>query len=107
MEPLLALDVLLKLGLVIALVYASAWLLRRGPFAASLRDARRHPLELVDTLSLGPQRAVHLIRVGRRSFLVGSTASQITRLGELDEEEMEGGQDDSGPFALPLDRPGT
>ena len=80
-------DIGVKLAGVVALIYGLAWLLRR--LSAGRPDAAVGwpRLELVDTLALGPQRAVHLIKAGGRTFIVGATPSQLTRLGELVEGE--------------------
>ncbi len=80
-------DIGVKLAGVVALIYGFAWLLRRLSAGRATAAARWPRLELVDTLALGPQRTVHLIKAGGRTFIVGATASQLTRLGELAEGE--------------------
>ena len=78
-------DIGVKLAGVVALIYGFAWLLRRLSAGRPNAAAGWPRLELLDTLALGPQRAVHLIRAGGRTFIVGATPSQLTRLGELAE----------------------
>ncbi len=52
------------------------WLRRRG-FAAPLAGPkrRRRSLECVERLPLGPQHALHLVRLGDRGLLVTSSPS--------------------------------
>jgi flagellar biosynthetic protein FliO len=40
-------------------------------------------VRIAETVHLGPRRAVHLIEVGERRFLVGSTNENITKLADL------------------------
>ncbi len=38
---------------------------------------------IAETVHLGPRKAVHLLEVGERRFLIGSTNESITRLADL------------------------
>jgi flagellar biogenesis protein FliO len=40
----------------------------------------------VETVHLGPRKAVHLIDVGHRRFLIGSTNENVTKLADLNED---------------------
>ena len=40
-------------------------------------------IKLVETLYLGSRKALHLIKVGNRSIIVGTTPTTITRVAEL------------------------
>ncbi|GEM_PF-3839325 len=85
-DLLLAIDVSVKLAVVVVLAYLSVWGLRRlsggGRFAT-----RRRPLQIVDSLPLGNQRSVQVVRVGSQTLILGSTPHQITKLGELTEAD--------------------
>jgi flagellar biogenesis protein FliO len=40
-------------------------------------------IRIAETVHLGPRKAVHLLEVGERRFLIGSTNEKITRLADL------------------------
>ena len=40
-------------------------------------------IRITETVHLGPRKAVHLLEVGQRRFLIGSTNENITRLADL------------------------
>jgi flagellar biogenesis protein FliO len=46
-------------------------------------------LEVLDSTSLGPNRAVYVVRAGGKRLVLGVTQNQITALGELDERAAE------------------
>lgn len=50
------------------------------------RQANSH-MQLIDRLPLGQDKAVAVIRMGKRYYLVGIAASSINLLAELPEEE--------------------
>jgi len=43
-------------------------------------------IRIVETVHLGPRKAVHLIDIGHRRFLIGSTNETITKLADLNED---------------------
>ena len=43
-------------------------------------------IRIVETVHLGPRRAVHLIDIGHRRFLIGSTNENVTRLADMTED---------------------
>ena len=43
-------------------------------------------IKIVETAHLGPRKAVHLLRIGDRCLLIGSTNDNITRLADLTTE---------------------
>lgn len=43
-------------------------------------------IKLVETLYLGSRKTLHLIRVGDKSILIGTTPTTITRIAELDSD---------------------
>ncbi len=81
-------DMGLKLGLVAGIIYGLFWLLKRFKKSGGA-PATGFGLDLLESLSLGNQRQVHIIRAGGKLVLIGSTASQITPLAELEEEPAE------------------
>ena len=40
-------------------------------------------IRIAETVHLGPRRAVHLLEIGERRFLIGSTNENITKLADL------------------------
>jgi flagellar biosynthetic protein FliO len=75
------LDVGLKLALTIGVLYLTLFLVRKY----SGRLGGRGPagnLAVVETVRLGQNGALHLVRVGDRHLLIGATATQISLLGE-------------------------
>jgi len=71
------LAVVLVIVLGAAAVYVSRKLLPR------LANRPGKEIRIVETAHLGPRRAVHLIEVGGRRFLIGSTNENIRKLAEV------------------------
>jgi flagellar biosynthetic protein FliO len=76
-----------SLLLVLALVYGAYWLLRRQSRLKPLLRSRG-PIEVLDSRPLGPDRALHVIRVGTRHWLIGSTSGSMSNLAELTREDL-------------------
>jgi len=71
---------LLTLLLVLALIPAAAWLLRRAGLAQPSSAAG---LRVVAQLALGPRERLVIVEVADRRWLLGVGAAGITRLGTL------------------------
>ncbi|MFZ1017755.1 MAG: flagellar biosynthetic protein FliO [Candidatus Cybelea sp.] len=69
---------------VLAALYALARFLRRS--AVFLRGPRRR-VDVIESTLLGPNAALHVIRVGERYLLLGSGG--LKKLAELDPGELE------------------
>ncbi len=93
---------MLRLGLVVgviwAAVYAMRWYTRR---AGGDRPGATRALEIVETRSMGPNRALHLVRVGGRAILIGVTPERIIALIEIDDPEVLDGLDLPGGTSRP------
>ena len=50
------------------------------PKIANMSDKE---IRIIETVHLGPRKAVHLLEIGDRRFLIGSTNENITRLADL------------------------
>ena len=72
----------LMLLLVVALIPAALWLVKRVQTLQPAGGARQ--LELLAQLPVGPRERVLLVRVQERCLVLGATAQQITLLGEAD-----------------------
>jgi flagellar biogenesis protein FliO len=94
------LDVGLKLIAVLALAYGSLLLLKRagmGGAAAIKTGGKSSGMQVVSSLTLAPNRTVHLLKVpGGKSLLVGATPNQVNLIADLGDisEELE---PDGGP----------
>lgn len=77
------LDLALKLALVLLFAYASVWMLRRLSHRRGRLLPGRGSLRIVETTSLAPNRGLHLVAVGKRVFMIGSTPESINVLGEV------------------------
>lgn len=80
--PGAAMDLVLKLGAVLALAYVSMAALKR--YTGGSVSHRGSLLEVLDSTTLGPNRAVYVVRAGGKRLVLGVTQNQITSLGELD-----------------------
>jgi flagellar protein FliO/FliZ len=76
------------LAVVIAVVYGALYLLRKL-MGRRYGGANGGSLEVLQTTYVGPHKAISLVRVGRRSVLVGVTDNQISTLTELDSDETD------------------
>jgi len=71
------LAVLFVLALLIVAIYVSKKLL---PKIANLPGKE---IRIIETVHLGPRKAVHLLEIGNRRFLIGSTNENVTKLADL------------------------
>jgi len=46
-------------------------------------------IEVLETVHLGPRKAIHLIKIGKQSFLIGSTNENITKLADVTDQLSE------------------
>jgi flagellar biogenesis protein FliO len=72
-----------KTAVVVALLGASLWVLRRYAGTAVRSGGRTGAITMADTLPLAQGRAVYVLDVGDRALLVGATPQQLTLLGEV------------------------
>lgn len=77
------------LAVVIGAVYGGLWLLRRMMGRKYGRQGKRQALEVLESAYVGPHKTVSLVRVGKRSVLVGVTDTQVSILTELDPDETD------------------
>jgi flagellar biogenesis protein FliO len=77
---------------VLGLLGALLWRLRRRGLAGILPLARprARQLECVERLALGPQHAIHLIRLGGRGLLVTSSPSGCALMESFPWREFDG-----------------
>lgn len=75
------LDVLWKLGLVVLCVYGVFWVMRRVSVRRVAPGGRQ--LQVMETVSLGANRSLHLVRVGGQTLLLGTTAQEVRNLADV------------------------
>ena len=46
-------------------------------------------IRVVETVYLGPKKAVHVLEVGSRRFLIGSTSENVTKLADITSDPVE------------------
>ena len=52
-------------------------------FLPKITNMAGKEIHIVETVHLGPRKAVHLLEIGERRFLIGSTNENITKLADL------------------------
>jgi flagellar biosynthetic protein FliO len=71
---------LFVVALGVAAVYVSKKLL---PQIAKLPGKEIH---IIETVHLGPRKALHLLEIGNRRFLIGSTNENVTKLADITDD---------------------
>jgi flagellar biosynthetic protein FliO len=71
------LAVLFVLALFIAAIYVSKKLLPK------ITNLAGKEIRIIETVHLGPRKAVHLLEIENRRFLIGSTNENVTKLADL------------------------
>jgi flagellar protein FliO/FliZ len=94
------------LAIVLAVIYGLYWVLKQVKASKEDRSSG-HGLSSVATLSLGPNRAVHLVRSGRDYVLVGASEHGVTPIRSYSEDEAHeaGLIPEAGEVAGELDAP--
>ena len=77
------LSLVLVIALAVGVMYASKKIL---PKVSGVSGKR---VRVIETVSLGSRRAVHLLEVGGQHILIGSTQNTITQLAQLPNETVD------------------
>ncbi len=78
----------------VALIGIGAWLVCRK-MSGRWHSGGGRTIQLGETVRMGPRKAVHLIHVGKKTFLVGSTADRLSLLADVsDSVDQTGNQSD-------------
>lgn len=72
------------LALVLGVIYVVYRLLKR---AAGPKTAESSAVKLLASSSLGPGKALHVVALGSKGYLVGSTDSSVNLIAEIDDKE--------------------
>jgi flagellar biosynthetic protein FliO len=78
-----AFDLILKLGIVILLIYASLVGLRKLQLKSRNSGNDGAAIRLLETRALGKEKALHLVVVGEKTLLIGATEHQLNLIAEL------------------------
>jgi len=77
-----SINVFLKLILVLLLIYALAHIFRSGKTVLPGRPTRQ--IAILETTRISSHQALHLVKVGDRTLLIGATDQNMSLLSELD-----------------------
>ncbi|MHC4435829.1 MAG: flagellar biosynthetic protein FliO [Planctomycetota bacterium] len=77
------LAILFVLALFIIAIYVSKKILPK------ITNLPGKEIRIVETVHLGPRKAVHLLEINNRRFLIGSTNESVTKLADLGSDLME------------------
>jgi len=95
------LPMVLALVLVLGLLAAALWVLRRAGLAPRGGSSQ---LRLITQLALGPRERVVIVEAGERWWLLGVGASGVTRLGSLPKGEVATGAMPTASFGAVLEK---
>ena len=76
--------VIIVLGIVIALIYAFVWMLKK---LSGVKAEGEDAIRLFSTRPLKGDAALHLVEVGSHFFLVGSCSNSVNLISEIDDKE--------------------
>ena len=77
------LKMMLAVGIIIAMGIGAIYFSRKLlPKIANLPGKK---IQVIETVHLGPRKAVHLLRVGSRHILIGSTAESLSKLADIND----------------------
>lgn len=102
-DPLvLTLQMLAALAFVLGVIVLMSWLAKKYLPTARRGTAGPDAIVIQSVRSIGPRRSLLVVRVRGRNFLLGSTASAITRLADLDMPPGTEGSSEGVSFAAEL-----
>jgi flagellar protein FliO/FliZ len=74
--------------LMIALILAAAYYVTKFLARRSHKQHKTRSLKLIESMSLGVDRNLHIVKAGNQYFLIGSASKNIVLLSELDREML-------------------
>lgn len=91
MGDAIATSIRLVVGLAIVVVLINlAGIAFRAVQRKGISTRGRPAMEMRESLSLGPGRTLHIVRVADKFLVVGATGTHITLIAEIDGERLEG-----------------
>jgi flagellar biogenesis protein FliO len=85
--PGLVLDVLLKLGIILILIYLSFYALRN--WKPGIRSRLKSQLQILESKRLSARQSLHILRVGDSTYLIGATDHTVSLLSEIELPSLE------------------
>jgi len=98
-----ALDLALKLVLVLILAYVCMLGLKKFSQRRIAASGKGASLRVMDTIGLAPNRQLHIVALGDRAFLIGSTPDSISLISDVSQVEGMSGPAKGTPSAEPVD----
>ncbi len=75
----------IMLSIVFVLILGFAGIFVTKKYFPNIAKLQGKEIRVVETVHLGPRKSVHLIEIGKRRFLIGSTNENIRKLADLTE----------------------
>jgi len=91
----LLVQALLALAVVIAIIYLIYFGLRRLS-ERQLGVTDRGPLQVIQAKHLGGDRWLYVVRIAKRTLVVGGGTGQVQPIADLGEMDLQGGSPDDG-----------
>jgi len=83
---------------VFVVVVAMAYFTTRLVASAKMgRMGGKRNLEIVESMGVGTQCFIHIVRTGEKYVLIGVTRGQVTMLGDIDKEQLSLPEGGTGP----------
>jgi flagellar biosynthetic protein FliO len=87
---------------VISLGAATVYISRK--YGSRLRGLSGREIQVIETTSIGPRKQVHIVKVGKKRLLIGSTNEHISMLADVTDAPAEGagaGEDEGDGARIP------
>ena len=75
----------IMLSIVFIIILGAAALFMTKKFLPKIAKLQGKEIRVIETVHLGPRKSVHLLEIGSRRFLIGSTNENIRKLADLTE----------------------
>jgi flagellar biosynthetic protein FliO len=72
---------MLSVLLIVALGAVAIYVSKK--FGTKISNLPGKKIHVIETVSLGPRKAVHLLKIGNQGLLIGSTTESITKLADI------------------------
>jgi len=92
-------EVVIALGIVLALIYGLAWLVKRKQVVTGLTNV---PMKTLGVLPMGVKEKIILVEVGGKQLLLGMTPTNINTLATFDEPIIDEKEQHSRSFSQKL-----
>jgi len=73
----------IMLSVVFIIILGAAAIFMTKKFFPNIAKLQGKEIRVIETVHLGPRKSVHLLEIGKRRFLIGSTNENIRKLADL------------------------